>query len=83
MPSLKQVFHDHPAKVGENYVEHMVFAFGFSFRLFRAAFAALVHGVVPCLHETTASSVVMAMNDEICARRAVMAAGTGRQSLAS
>ena len=70
---LKTIFHDHPAKVGESYFEHMAFAFGFSARLFRAAFAALVHGVVPCLHETTASTEVLAMNDEIRARRAVMA----------
>jgi len=70
---LQKMFQDHPAKVGESYFEHMVFAFGFSARLFRAAFAALVHGIVPCLHETTASSAVLGMNDEIRARRATMA----------
>jgi Family of unknown function (DUF6356) len=74
MPALKQIFLDHPAKVEETYFEHMIFAFRFSGRLFRAAFAALVHGVVPCLHETTASSEVLAMNDEIRARRALVAA---------
>ncbi len=74
MSTLKQIFHDHPAKVGESYFEHMVFAVGFSARLFRAAVAALIHGVVPCLHETTASAEVLAMNDAIRARRALMAA---------
>jgi hypothetical protein len=73
MSVMKHVFHDHPAKVGESYFQHMVFALGFSWRLFRAAFAALVHGVVPCLHETTASSEVLAMNDEIRGRRSAMA----------
>ncbi len=82
MPNLKSIFHDHPAKVGESYAEHMVFAFGFSFRLFRAAFAALVHGVIPCLHETTASSEVLAMNDEIRARRALMATGADARAIA-
>ena len=72
MPNLKEIFHDHPARVGESYVEHMFFALGFAARLFRAAFAALVHGVVPCLHETTASTEVLAMHDEIRARRALM-----------
>lgn len=75
MSILKQVFHDHPAKVGEGYFDHMAFAFGFSARLFRAAIAAFVHGVVPCLHETTASSEVMAMHTEIRDRRARMAQG--------
>ena len=82
MPNLKSMFHDHPAKVGESYAEHMIFAFGFSFRLFRAGFAALVHGVVPCLHETTASTEVLAMNDEIRARRALMATGAGPRAIA-
>ena len=83
MMGCKRFFQEHPAKVGESYLEHMVFAFGFSSRLFRAAFAALVHGVVPCLHETTASAEVLAMNDEIRARRAEMAAGTARRAVAS
>ena len=73
MPTLKQVFHDHPAAVGESYFEHMAFAFGFSARLFRAAFAAFAHGVVPAVCETTASSTVLEMTDEIRARRAAMA----------
>ena len=47
-----------------------------------AAFAALVHGVVPCLHETTASSEVLAMNDEIRARRALMATGADARAIA-
>lgn len=80
---LQRMFREHPAKVGESYVEHLVFAFGFSARLFRAAFAAFVHGVVPCLHETTASAAVLDMNDELRARRASMAQGSGKRMIAS
>lgn len=83
MQTIKQMFHDHPAKAGESYFEHMIFAFGFSARLFRAAFAALVHGVVPCLHDTTASTAVLDMTDEIRARRASMATGSGERAIAS
>ena len=82
MTALQRMFSDHPAKVGESYFEHMAFAFGFSARLFRAAFAAFVHGVVPSLHETTASAAVLAMNDEIRARRASMATGSGATAIA-
>ena len=67
---LKRLFHDHPAKAGESYFEHMMFAFGFSWRLIRAGLAAFVHGLLPACCETTASSEVLAMNDEIRARRA-------------
>jgi Family of unknown function (DUF6356) len=65
-----------PAKVGESYFEYMAFAFGFAARLFKAGFAAFVHGVVSCLHETTASAEVMAIHDEI--PRETGADGQGR-----
>lgn len=69
---LNHLFHDHPAKVGESYFEHMAFAFGFSWRLVRAALAAFAHGILPACCETTASSEVLAMNDEIRARQALV-----------
>ena len=70
---LKALFLHHPAKVGESYGEHLVFAFGFGLRLVRAGLAAMVHGVVPALHETTASSEILAMAEDIQVRRARMA----------
>lgn len=75
MAGFKEMFHDHPAAIGESYGEHMGFAFGFGWRLMKAALAAFVHGLVPGLCETTASSAVLGMNDEIRARRAAMGAG--------
>lgn len=53
-----RLFLDHPASVDESYGEHARFAFGFSLRLFAAAGAALVHAVIPCLFEKTASRIV-------------------------
>jgi hypothetical protein len=61
--------------VGEGYFEHMLFAFRFSGRLFKAAGAALVHGLVPALCETTASQSIINMHSEIAARRAQMSKG--------
>jgi len=55
---IARIFIDHPASVDESYGEHARFAFGFSFKLFGAAFAALVHAVVPCLFKKTASRMV-------------------------
>jgi hypothetical protein len=71
MPVIKQLFLNHPAKVGEGYFAHMGVAFGISARLFRAASAALIHGIVPACCETTASSEILAMSDGIRARRAI------------
>ena len=75
MPSMSKLFTAHPEAVGESYFEHMAFALKFSGRLFCAAFAAFAHGFVPGVCETTASSAILAMNDEIRARRAEMAQG--------
>ena len=77
--TMHQIFRAHPQAVGEGYFEHMAVALGISARLFRAALAALAHGFVPAVCETTASTAILEMTDEIRARRATMArtAGTG------
>ena len=55
---ITRMFFDHPASVDESYGEHARFAFGFSIKLFAAAGAALVHAIIPCLFEKTASRMV-------------------------
>lgn len=53
-----RVFLDHPAKVDETFFQHMLFAMKFSALLFMAAGAALVHAIIPCLFERTASTII-------------------------
>ena len=55
---IARVFLDHPAKVGESFFEHMLFAKKFSGLLFAAAGAALVHAIIPCMFEKTASTII-------------------------
>ena len=55
---IQRTFIDHPHSVDESYLEHAQFAGGFSLRLFAAAFAAMVHAVIPCLFEKTASRII-------------------------
>ena len=55
---IQRTFGDHPQSVDETYLEHARFAGGFSLRLFAAALAALVHAVIPCLFEKTASKII-------------------------
>ena len=62
------LFTDHPATVNETYLEHMRFAFGFSFWLAVAAGAALVHALIPALCETTASRILKRLHARIMAR---------------
>ena len=51
-------FCQHPKTVGETYGEHFVFAASFAGILIFAAGAALIHGLIPALCETTASRAV-------------------------
>ena len=55
---LNKLFFEHPASVDEGYFEHMAFALRFTSTLGLAAGAALVHAVIPCLFEKTASTIV-------------------------
>lgn len=63
MPRMFQrVFVDHPPSVDETYFQHMRFAGWFAGQLFLAAGAALVHALIPCLFEKTASRRVGQLN---------------------
>ena len=55
---LQKLFLDHPRSVDETYLQHFAFALLFSIRLFGATFAALVHALLPCAFEKTASKTV-------------------------
>lgn len=55
---FNQIFRDHPASVDETYFEHLRFALTFAGSLFLAGAAALVHALVPCLCEKTASTII-------------------------
>jgi uncharacterized protein DUF6356 len=69
MPTiLQRLFLSHPQTVDESYGEHFLFALGFAARLFGAGLAALVHAVIPCLFETTASRMIREMHDRIASR---------------
>jgi len=65
---LQRLFLCHPQTVDESYGEHFLFALGFAARLFGAGLAALVHAIIPCLFETTASRMIREMHDRIASR---------------
>jgi hypothetical protein len=66
--TLDRYFLSHPHSVDESYREHAGVAFRFSVRLLGAGLAALVHAVIPCLFEKTASSIIKTMHSELAAR---------------
>ena len=58
---IDRLFLNHPRQVDETYAQHAVFASSFAFRLFLAGGAALVHAIIPCLFEKTASRMIAQM----------------------
>ena len=65
---LHRLFLSHPRRVDETYGEHFRFALGFAARLFGATCAALIHAIIPCLFETTASRMIREMHGTITRR---------------
>lgn len=66
--TFQRIFVDHPESVDETYFEHMRFAGWFASRLLLAGGAALVHAVIPCLFEKTASGMIREMHARISTR---------------
>jgi hypothetical protein len=64
----KRIFVDHPQSVHETYFEHMRFAGWFASRLLAAGTAALVHAIIPCFFEKTASNMIKDMHGRLTNR---------------
>ena len=64
-----KAFLDHPHSVGEGYWAHQRVAFGFAGKLLAAGVICLVHGLVPCLFETTGSREVTRLHERMVTHR--------------
>jgi hypothetical protein len=65
---LQHIFVDHPRSVDETYFQHMRFAGWFAARLLIAGGAAMIHAVIPCLFEKTASRMIAEMHARLTNR---------------
>jgi hypothetical protein len=75
MMKIARLFSEHPASVGETYVEHLGHAASFGARMVVAGAACVVHAVLPFLFVETASRAVMALHERMVTRRRLE--GTG------
>jgi len=64
-----KLFTQHPATVGETYLEHTGVALSFAFPLFLAGLACLLHAVFPFLFERTGSEMVTVLHDRMVTNR--------------
>ena len=52
-----RLFTAHPHSVGETYFEHCAFACGYGIKMTLGGLAAVVHGLLPFLFQTTGSRI--------------------------
>ena len=61
-------FLNHPHAVGESYLQHQRVALAVGVQLVAAGAACLVHALIPCLFEHTASGIVSKVDRRMHAR---------------
>tara|TARA_B100000795_G_C22666098_1_gene386036 strand:+ start:675 stop:878 length:204 start_codon:yes stop_codon:yes gene_type:complete len=63
------IFTEHPSQVSETYLQHMIKALTFSFKLLAMSCQALLHAFFPFLFVTTVSDKIKGMNDVLQRRK--------------
>ena len=69
MPRRAPSFTEHPASVGESYLEHMGVAFSFGGRMLAAGVACLLHGIFPFLFTKTGSRTITELHERMVEKR--------------
>ena len=62
---ITRIFLAHPRSVDETYLQHARFAGLFALTLFAAAFAALIHAIIPAAFEKPASRIITRLYERI------------------
>lgn len=65
-----KAFTQHPATVGETYLEHMGMAFGFAATMFVGALCCALHGLFPFAFQTSGSRRIRALHTAMVTHRA-------------
>jgi Family of unknown function (DUF6356) len=67
--NVLRAFTEHPASVGETYLEHLGCALGFAVRMMLGGIACAIHAVLPFLFVRTGSGVVIDLYDRMVVNR--------------
>jgi uncharacterized protein DUF6356 len=63
------LFTDHPASVGESYVQHLGSAGSFGARMILAGFACMLHGLLPFLFVRTGRQTIEVLHERMVVNR--------------
>ena len=68
-----RLFRDHPASVGETYLQHLVAAGGFGFRMVWGGIVCMVHACIPGVCCTTGSDMICELHERMVTNRRKLA----------
>jgi hypothetical protein len=71
---ISRFFTEHPASVGETYLEHLCAATGFAVRMILGGIACFLHGVFPFAFRRTGSDCIRQLHERMVAHRNTSAA---------
>jgi hypothetical protein len=66
---MHRLFTEHPAAVGETYLEHLLFAGDFGCRMLGGGLACCVHGLLPFLFTRTGSRILLDLHAVLIRKR--------------
>jgi hypothetical protein len=66
---MSSSFTEHPACVGETYLEHLVFACRFGCHMLAGGVACCIHGLLPFLFTSTGSRIVLDLHALLMRKR--------------
>ena len=66
---FRRLFLDHPASVGESYVEHFRVASGFGVTMIVGGLGAVLHAFFPFVCQTKGSDTINALHARLVAKR--------------
>ena len=69
---LRRLFFDHPASVGETYLQHLLHASYFAIRMLLAGVACFIHAVVPCLFQSTGRRAITELHSKMVLHRSTL-----------
>lgn len=78
---MNDLFHRHPASVGESYFQHLHHAASFGGWMALGAICCLVHALLPFLFERTGSTIITRLHDRMVVNRRRLTAPAGLRSL--
>ncbi|HVY82876.1 MAG TPA: DUF6356 family protein [Steroidobacteraceae bacterium] len=77
---IRRLFTEHPASVGETYLQHLCTACGFAVRMFGAGIACFLHALFPFAFQHTGSDCIASLYDEMMRRRRLGASAAALQA---